>query len=155
MTSAAYPTVYAALVTTATTALTGTLRVVDGYDLSDDPGDVMMIGVPTLGDVNAISAGTFTQEATTFGRAGGVRTETGVINGVVMARNGQGDQNGARVAAFGHLASLGDAIRADPTLGVTSFNELVAQLSAGDVAEDQVDGATTAISFTVAYRALI
>lgn len=160
MTSIAYPTVHAALVTTAGTALAtpvtaGTFRVVDGFDLSDDPGDVMMIGVPSLSDVNAISAGTFNQEPLSFGRATGGIRETGSINGVVMARNGQGDQDAARVAAFGYLATLGDAVRADPTLGVTAFQEVVARLSTGDPAEDQVDGATTAISFTVAYVALI
>jgi hypothetical protein len=160
MTSTAYPTVHAAVISVARTALatpitSGTFRVSDGFDLSDDPGDLMEIGVPSLSDTQSISAGSFSQDATTFGRAGGVRTETGTINGTVMARNGEGDQGAARVAAFGYLATLGDAIRADPSLGVTSLGELVAQLSTGDVAEDQVDGATTAISFTVAYRAFI
>jgi hypothetical protein len=147
--------VFAALVTTATTALSGVLRVVDGSDLSSDPGDVMMIGVPTLTDVNAISAGSFSQDATTYGRAGGVRTETGTINGVVVARNGQGDQSAARAAAFGYLTTLSDALRTDPSMGITAVGDPVAQLSAGDVAEDQTDGATTAISFTVAYRAFV
>lgn len=154
MASAAYPTVHAALVAAADAALT--VRVVDGFDLSEDPGDVMMIGVPSLSDLNSVSAGTFSQEATTFGRAGGVRTETGSINGIVVATDGAGNQSAARTTAFGYIETLTTALRADPTMGVTAFNELVAQLSAGDVAEDQAeDGATTAISFVVAYRALI
>lgn len=155
MASAAYPTVHAALFSVAGTALTN-LRVVDGFDVSEDPSDVMMIGVPNLSDLDSVSAGTFTQEATTFGRAGGVRTETGSINGIVVATNGDGDQTTARATAFGYIETLSTALRADPTMGVTSLNELIAQFSAGDVAEDQADdGATTAISFTVAYRALI
>src|SRR3546814_17633870 len=56
-------------------------------------------------------------------------------------------------AAFGYLALLETAIRTDPALGVTSFAYLVAQLAAGDVFEDQVDGATTAVEFTVTYKA--
>lgn len=153
MVAIAYPTIQAALVSVAGTALS--IRVTDGFDLSEDPADVMMIGVPTLSDVNAISAGNFTQEPLSFGRAtGGVR-ETGVINGVVMSRNGDGDQSLARTTAIGYLSTLDDAIRADYSLGVSSFDEVVARLSTGDIAEDQVDGATTAVSFTVAYTALI
>jgi hypothetical protein len=115
----------------------------------------MMIAVPTLSDVNAISAGNFSQEAAAFGRASGPRTETGTISGVVMAWNGQGDQDAAQSTAFGYLDTLAAAIRADPTLGITTLTDPIAQLTAGDIAEDQVDGATTAISFTVAYRAFI
>lgn len=155
MASAAYPTVHAALFALADSVRVDGLRVVDGFDVSEDPDDVMMIGVPTLSDVNAVAAGSFSQEALSFGRAGGVRTETGTVNGLVIATNGDGDQAAARAAAFGYVDTLGDALRADPAMGVTSFNELVAQLNTGDVIEDQVDGAATAISFTVAYKALI
>lgn len=155
MTSAAYPTVIAALFATADEALSNdSFRVVRGYDLSDDPSDVMMIGVPSLSDVNSISAGSFSQEFATLGTPRS-RDENGTINGVVMARNGQGDQQAATEAAFGYVAGLEAALRADPAMGVTDFAYLVAQMSTGDVAEDQVDGATTAISFTVAYRARI
>lgn len=154
MTTVAYPMVYAALVTAATTALSGACRVVDGYDLSNDPGDVMEIGVPSIADVNAISAGDFSQDAATFGRAAGGLKETGTINGIVLARNGQGDLTTARTAAFGYLTTLGTAIRADRAMGVTAF-DLVAKVTSGDVAEDQVDGATVAVSFTVTYAALI
>lgn len=153
--SAAYPTVYAALVAVADTALTGTVRVVDGFDISDDPGNVVQIGVPSISDTSSISAGTFNQEAQTFGRAAGGREETGSINCVAMAWNGDGDQGAARAAAFGYIASIEAALRADPTLGVTAFDYLVTQLISGDVAEDKVDGATTAISFVVAYKARI
>jgi hypothetical protein len=154
MTSAAYPTVHAALVTLATATLPS-VRVVDGYDVSEDPGNIVQIGVPSLSSTTSISAGTFTQEMETFGRLVGGRLETGSINGVAMAWNGDGDQAAARSAAFGYIAAIGDALRTDPSMGVTAFAELVAELSTGDVAEDKVDGATTAISFTVAYKARI
>jgi hypothetical protein len=153
MSSSAYPTVFAALVTTATTALGDTIRVVDGFDLSSDAGDVMVFGVPNLTDSNAISAGSFTQTTQGFGRTG-VRQEAGTISGYVMAWNGDGDQTTARTTAFGYLSTLGDALRLDPKMGVTAF-DVAAQVSAGDVLEDQAEGATTAISFTVAYQALI
>lgn len=153
MTTAAYPTVYAALVATATTALP-TVRVVDGYDVSEDPGDVLMIGVPSLTDTTAIAAGSFNQVIATMGTPRS-REETGTINGVVLAWNGDADSSAARLAAFAILGDLEDALRADPSLGVTAFARTVAQLETGAVAEDKLDGATCAISFTVIYAARI
>lgn len=159
MATAAYPTVVTALVTTASTALAtpiaaGTFRVVRGYDLSSDPSDVMLIGVPKLSDANAIAAGSITQEVGPMGTTR-PRDENGQIFGVVMARNGDGNQATACNAAFGYLASLETALRSDPKMGVTSFSYLVTQLTVGDVFEDQVEGATTAVEFTVAYKARI
>jgi hypothetical protein len=151
--TAAYPTVIAALVTTAQTAAAGAFRVVRGYDLSDDPSDVMLIGVPHIADVSTIAAGSITQKPAAMGTPRS-RDEEGSIFGVVMARNGQGDQAAACNAAFAYLASLETAIRADPTLGTAAtFKSLVAQFSAGDVFEDQIDGAATAVEFTVTYKA--
>lgn len=154
MPTTAYPTVYAAVLSTAATALTGTLRVVDGFDLSSEAGDVMLIGVPSLADEESIAAGSFNQDSASFGKAPGTRKETGSINGFVLAQNGQGDQSAARTTAFSYVDALADALRADPTLGVTTFS-LVAQLTSGDVTEDQVDGATCAVSFTVTYTAFV
>jgi hypothetical protein len=154
--TAAFPTVIAALVSTADTALAATdaVRVVRGFDLSDDPSDVVLIGVPNLSDVNAISAGTFSQTQATMGTPRS-RDETGTINCVVMARNGEGDQEAACAAAFGYLADIESAVRSDPALGVTAFGYLVAEINSGDVLEDKVDGATCALPFTVTYKARI
>jgi hypothetical protein len=155
MTSAAFPTVIAALTTAATTALTGQpARVVRGFDLSDDPSDVVLIGVPSLTDVNAIAVGTFSQAVAPMGTTR-PRDETGSINCVVMARNGQGDQGASCAAAFAYLALIEASLRTDPKLGVTTFPYLVAQMASGDVLEDQADGATTAIPFVVTYKARI
>lgn len=155
MSAAAFPVVIAALTTTADTALTGeAARVVRGYDLSDDPSDVVLIGVPSLADVNALAAGSFDQSPATMG-TGRSRDETGTINCIVMARNGEGDQDAACTTAFSYLALIEAAVRADPKLGVTSLSYLVTQMSAASVLEDQVDGATTALPFTVAYKARI
>jgi hypothetical protein len=148
--SSAWQTVRAALVTTADNALS--IRVSDGFDLSSDPGDVLMIAVPNLSDVNSITAGSFSQAMATMGSTR-TRDEDGSINGVVMARNGQGDQALATSTAFGYIASLEAALRSDPSLGITSYVYLEAWMTSGDVLEDQIDGATTAISFTVTYKA--
>lgn len=151
--SAAYPEVHAAIVATAKTALNNIIRVVDGYDVSEDPDDVMMIGVPSLTDTTTISAGSFTQETLSYGAAG-ARREEGTINGCVLASNGDGEQAIARANAFDYVNQLGAALRADCTMGVTAFS-LDAQVRNGEVLEDQQDGAMTGISFTVAYTAII
>lgn len=152
MTSAAYPTVYAALVSTIDAAIA--TRVTDGYDTSSDQGDVVMIGVPNIADTNAISAGSFTQSTATMGTPRS-REETGSINGLALAWNGDGSASAARLAAFALIASIEGVLRATPALGVTSFGYLVAQMNTGDVVEDKEDGATCAISFTVTYAARI
>lgn len=155
MPSVAYPWVFKALLSAAEVALSDDLRVVDGYDISDDPGDVLMLGVPNLSDTSSISAGQFNQEQIGHGAAGNIR-ETGTINGIVMAWTGDVDANAARTACFGYLDSLSAAIRADRHLGVSDFDLVVGTaLTSGDVAEDKVDGATCAVSFTVNYTALM
>lgn len=152
MTSAAYPTVVAALLTVVDAALS--CRVVDGFDVSSDPGDVVYLGLRDIRDANAIVSGSFTQ---TVGPMGSTRPrdEDGTINGLVWAWNGDGDAAAARTAAFGYLASIESALRADPAIGVTAFQRLVVQLSAGDVVEDKEDGANCALPITVTYSARI
>lgn len=147
--TAAFPSVIAAVVSTATPALT--VRVVRGSDISDDPADVVMVG--TDGTDDPTSAGSFRQTMQTFG---GNREEIGEVNGLIVAWNGEADQDAACTTAFGYLASLETAVRATPTLGLTTFDYLFAELSAGDVTESQNNaGATTVLSFTIAYKARI
>lgn len=154
MTDAGYPVAYAAYLSMLETLFAAAPpRVSDGWDDSDDPGDVIMLGVPNLSDTQAISAGTFDQEQVGFGAAGYIE-ETGSINGLALAWNGDGDALAARTAAFGYIAAINAQVRLDRSLGVTEFNLAVGTaLSHGDVAEDKVDGATCAVSFTVNYTA--
>jgi hypothetical protein len=72
------------------------------------------------------SAGTFQQTMQTFG---GNREEVGEVNGLIVAWNGQGDADAACSTAFGYLASIEAAVRADPTLGLTAFDYVVAELA--------------------------
>lgn len=159
MTEIAYPTVYAAVVTLATNALT-TLRVVDGYDTSQDEGDVLVLGVPNIFDTQSINAGTFSQTMNTFGVTAG-RQESGTINGVLLAWVGDTDDTSAAVArakAFGYLGMLAQALRSTPRLGIavgSSPQDVVAQLGSGSPLEDKVGGATCVIPFTVDYLALL
>lgn len=152
MTSAAYPTVYAALLAAVDAALS--CRVVDGFDVSSEPGDVVYLGLPDIREANAIRSGSFAQAVGPMGSAR-PRDEDGTINGLVWAWNGDGDAAAARTSAFGYLASIEAALRADPAIGVTAFQRLVVQLSAGEVVEDKELGANCALPVTFTYAARI
>lgn len=156
MASAAFPQVVAAVLSTAEDALAGSARVVRGLDLSADPGDVVLIGVSDIseaeGDAPA-TVGSFSQEMQTFG---GNRVETGFINGLAQAWDGNSDQEETFDTAFGYLALIEAAVRATPALGVTGVDYLVAEMSTGDVTEFQDDqGSGIALAFTIAYQARI
>lgn len=160
MTSAAFPTVIAAVLATAETSLADDVRVIRGQDLSQDPGDVVMVGVqdydattrgahPPIWD----TPGSFEQQFQTFG---GNRSEAGTVNGVVASRNGDSDIDAACSAVFDLIADLEAAVREDPSLGVTTLGYLVCEMRAGDVRESlNSDGALAAISFTIQYKARI
>jgi hypothetical protein len=149
MPSAAFPSVVAAVVSVAGSSMAPT-RVTRGRDISNEPGDVVMVGVRDLADSGPADAGTFQQTMQTFG---GNREEVGTVNGLVLARNGDADQDAACSTAFAHLATLEAAIRADPKLGLIGFDYVVAEMQAGDVQESQADyGASTTIAFTVSYK---
>lgn len=152
--AAAFPTVITAVLTTAQAATPE--RVVRGRDIvsSDPDHDAVMIGVARLDDSPGWdSAGSFTQEFQTFG---GNRLETGTVNCLVLAWNGDSDQDAATTAAFAIFADIAAAIRATPTLGITTFDYMVAQVTSSDVTEAQNDdGANTVLPFVVSYEARI
>jgi hypothetical protein len=147
--TAAFPSVIAGVMTFTAAALP-TVRVVRGRDFSNDPSDVVMIGAQNIDAGGRESAGSFQQSMQTFG---GAREESGTVNGLVMSRNGQADQDLACTTAFGYLAALEAAVRADKTLGLTGFDYVVAEMQSGDVEESQNDeGAETVLAFTISYK---
>lgn len=152
MASAAFPSVIAAVTTVATTAV-APVRVERGRDLSSDPSDVVLVGRQDVEDADWSSAGTFRQTMQTFG---GNREEIGTVNGLVIARNGDADQDAANATAFGYFALIEAAVRLDPKLGLTGFDYMVAEIESSDVRERQgSDGATAALPFVVTYKARI
>lgn len=149
MASAAFPSVIAAVVSLATTAV-APVRVTRGRDFSNDPDDVVMVGLGDVRETDWDSAGSFAQTMQTFA---GAREEVGEVPGLVVASNGQGDADDACSTAFGYLASIEAAVRAAPALGLTSFDYVLAEFSAGEVTESQDDsGATTVVSFLITYK---
>jgi hypothetical protein len=91
MATAAFPSVISAVVSVADTALPA-VRVVRGRDLTNDASDVVMVGLLNIEDAGWDSAGTFQQTMQTFG---GNREEVGTVNGLIVAWNGQSDQDAA------------------------------------------------------------
>lgn len=153
MASSAFPSVIAAIQTVATTALP-LARVVRGRDVSNTPGDVVMIGVSNVDPVDWESAGRFQQTMQTYG---GNRQEDGTVYGLVYTCDGGGDQTVALSNAFDLLAAIETAIRANEDLGlVPTFEYLVTEFQAGEVTESQDDrGANAVLSFAIDYRARI
>jgi hypothetical protein len=149
MATAAFPSVISAVVSVADTALPA-VRVVRGRDLTNDASDVVMVGLLNIEDAGWGSAGTFQQTMQTFG---GNREEVGTVNGLIVAWNGQSDQDAACDTAFSYLAALEATVRADKTLGLTAFDYVVAEVDAGEVMEAQTElGAGAALSFSIAYK---
>jgi hypothetical protein len=149
MASTAFPSVIAAVMARAGVVLTGA-RVVRGRDISEDPGDVVMVGIQDITDEDWNSAGNFQQTMQSFG---GGREETGTVNGLILATNGDDDQDAACSAACDYMATLAADVKADPTLGLTGFEYVVAELQSGDVNESQNrDGAAAVVSFSIAYK---
>jgi len=152
MTSAAFPTVIAAVVTTATATLPG-VKVVRGRDFTNDPGDLVMVGVsdPDPGDWE--STGSYEQSPQTFG---GKRLEEGQVNCLAMSRNGDDDQATALVALFALIAAFEASIATNPTLGLSSPEMLNVGMESGSVSESLSDeGASAALSFVITYKARI
>jgi hypothetical protein len=152
MTSAAFPTVIAAVVTTATATLPG-VRVVRGRDISEDPSNVVMIGVGDPDDTGWDDTGAYTQTMQTFS---GKREERGQVNGLAVAWDGESDPTAALNAAFTMIAALEASVATSPALGVSSLEYLVAEFESGGVQESlSADGASAALSFVITYQARI
>jgi hypothetical protein len=129
-------------------------NVLDGYGLTDDPGDYLMVGVEDPDSDRATSA-EGRQEWNGMGARS--RLEEGTVTCIAMSWNGDADLSVARAAVKALTAEVEDHLRADPNLGATvpglnwvgygTRTELI-QLQA-------TDGACVMCVFDVAFRARI
>jgi hypothetical protein len=101
-----------ALVTQLGAALS--VNVHDGYGLTDDPGDYLMVGVEDPDGDRATSAEGRQDWAGLGARA---RDEEGTITCVAMSWNGDASLSDARADAKAITAAVEDHLRADPNLG--------------------------------------
>jgi hypothetical protein len=130
------------------------INVLDGYGLTDDPGDYLMVGVEDPDSDRATSAEGRQEWAGLGARA---RDEQGTVTCIAMSWNGDADLKAARAAAKATTAAVEDNLRADPNLGGTvpglmwtgygTRTELI-QLQA-------TDGACVMCVFDIAFKARI
>lgn len=155
MTTTRLPDIIDALFTQATAALTDR-EVFDGFGAVSDPGtDYLMIGVddPDAQDISAAGQAQQGWAHANYGSA--ARDEEGDINCVAVSWNGDGDAKKARDAAFSTVAGVATFLRADPTLGLdptvrTDFGSKIV------LNQDQnAQGATALVIFSVHYKARI
>ena len=114
MASSVIPAVIDAVVSRARANLPS-ICVYDGFGVSDDPGDFLMVGVddPERQD-SAYSADSQQDWAHANNTA---RDEVGDVTCAALSWNGDADQKRARDAAFATCAALEVLLRADPSLG--------------------------------------
>lgn len=152
-------TVYAlidALVAQARTALPN-VTVHDGFGISDDPGDFLMIGVDDPDTPNATTSASMRQEPGPLG-TNRPRDETGEITCVALSWNGDADPSAARAgckAITDGMETLVRAVGGSPSLGVSG----VLWLGYGttvDLLQDQSEaGAQALVIFKIAFRSRI
>lgn len=119
MATSVVPDLIDALVSTSRTALPD-VNVYDGVSVTLDPGDYLMVGVEDPDLEGAVFSADTRQEWATVG-TGAPRNEEGDVTCVALSWNGDGDQKVARDAAYAIAAGLEDALRANPSLGVSSL----------------------------------
>lgn len=152
------PTLRAALVTAATTALAANSVIVSyGPGVTDAPGNFLMIGAtdPFSEDLDETA-----QSTQKWADTSGSRYEDGAISCVALAWVGESGQTGAQTAheaVFAIVSGLADTLRTDPTVGglqyliVAMFGE--GQNSAKEIQDD--DGSLAYVVFDVRFTAYI
>lgn len=157
MSDTAIPELIDALYTTARGGLEH-VHVYDGYGVSDEPGDFLMVGVDDPDNTDAASAAEAQQSWAGTGRAGGrtPRNEEGDVVCVAVAWIGDSGDGSAKVArdrAFAVVSGLYALIAAEHTLGVGSLLWAVPGFS-HQLWQDQNDsGAVAMVTFRIHFRA--
>lgn len=108
MATSVVPAVLDALYDLAKNALPDII-VQDGMDVTDDPGDYLMVGIQDPeAEVPVAATSSETQQA--FGSTK-PRQETGVVYLTAFSWNGDGDQKAARDAVYATAGALADLLR--------------------------------------------
>jgi len=153
MATSVVPALIDALVTQATAALTN-VRVYDGYGVTDDPGDYLMVGCRDPDAEGPTEAARSTQEQMAFGSTR-PRKEDGVIYMVARARSGDGNAKAARDAASAIQEALATVLRTTDNLGVTGVLRL-GNGADGVLLGDRDDyGAVATLPYEIAFEAAI
>lgn len=146
------PALIDALLAAAKTELPSTL-VLDGFGVTDDPGDYLMIGVedPDL-EGFAFSADA-RQEWANVNHL--VRDESGDITCAALSWNGDGDQKAARDAVYATAGAVENLLRDNPSLGVAGVLWTGYGSSAQLMQNQDKHGAIALLVFRINFRARI
>jgi hypothetical protein len=147
--TSAVPALIDAMVATFDAALSA--NVYDGYGNSDDPGDFLMVGIDDPDSDDWADAATTKQDWANANYT--ARSEEGDIICAALSWNGDGNQKAARDAVYATQAAVETALRANPSLGVSS----VLWTSFGtDASYRQIQGqhgAASLLIFRIFFRA--
>lgn len=159
MATSAVPALIDALVTQATAMLT-TVRVYDGFGISEDPSDFLMVGVDDPDPQSAGLTADHEQEQIAMGPAGVVYRERGTITLAAYSFNGDAIQKTARDAVYAIRNSVDNLIRtthvsgASPSvLGVAGVDR--ATITSSALQQDVWQTADALLVFSVAFEATI
>lgn len=129
-------------------------NVFDGVGVTQDPGNFLMVGVEDPDMEGMAFAADARQEWSGVG-TGAPRDEEGDVTCVAVAWNGDGDAKAARDAAYAIAAALEDALRANPSLGVSSLL-WTGFGSSSQLSQAQGEGgASSILIFRIHFRARI
>lgn len=151
MATSVVPALIDALVSGARAALTDRI-VYDGFGISNDPGEFLMVGVSDDGPDASRAVSSHQEWANANHTA---RDEEGDITCMAVSWNGDADQKAARDGAYATKAAVENMCRTNPSLGLDN----VLWTSAGtdeNLEQNQDDaGALAILTFTIAYQARI
>lgn len=152
MATSVVPALIDALVEQATAALPD-VNVYDGFGVTADPGDFLMIGVEDPDAEDAAFSADARQEWANANHT--TRDESGEITCCAVSWNGDADQKTARDGAYAITAAVETCLRETPALGLdnllwTGFG------SSTQLSQVQGDsGAAAMLVFRIAFRARI
>lgn len=135
------------------------VSVFDGFGVTADPGDFIMVGVE---DPTATGAGFSATSSQTVGpfSTQRKRDETGTVTLVAYSSNGDASNAGQKVArtnAYAYMGVVEQLLRTNPNLDIAAGGEFVAQMGdSQQLSENQsANGADAVLIFNVAFFARI
>lgn len=132
------------------------VQVYDGYGVSGNSGDFLMIGVENPNSPDMAFSASSKQDVATLGTTR-PRDENGSVLCAAYSWNGNANQKLARDTAYGYMAVIEAALRADPNMGIAAGGNFIAGM--GDLqrlSQNQSEsGADALLVFNVRFFARI
>lgn len=146
------PALIDALFAAATTALPN-VNVYDGFGVSEEPGDFLMIGVE---DPDIESAATSANSSQSWAHIGAVsRDEEGEITCAALSWNGDANAKAARDAVYATAEAVATLLRANPSLSLSTLL-WTSYGTTTELSQQQGEGGASAlVVFKVNFRARI